>query len=140
METKWKNDTRWKKGQSGNPKGRPKGVRNLRTLMFENIVKGRNKELLEKAMQLALSGDQQMLKLILERTLPPKPKESTVKLGINFADIKSYQDKCIAIDNLLADELITITEHKMLYESFTRAFDSVQMEQRIKKLEERVDA
>jgi Family of unknown function (DUF5681) len=30
--------TRWKKGQSGNPKGRPKGAKNLTTI-FATILK-----------------------------------------------------------------------------------------------------
>lgn len=38
-------ETRFKKGQSGNPNGRPKGSRNKRTIVkeiIETVVKGKN--------------------------------------------------------------------------------------------------
>jgi hypothetical protein len=44
--------TRWKPGQSGNPKGRPKGVKNLNTILIETLgqkievrVKGKTRKI-----------------------------------------------------------------------------------------------
>lgn len=66
-------DTQFKEGRSGNPMGRPKGSKNkitLQKLMLEeqlrNQSEGRMAEVLDKAFELALSGDRTMLKLLLE--------------------------------------------------------------------------
>jgi hypothetical protein len=63
----------WKPGQSGNPAGRPKGVKNQITILKEALeLKLRNKaaykieKVLDKAVELALLGDRIMIKLLLE--------------------------------------------------------------------------
>ena len=61
--------TPWKKGQSGNPAGRPKGkgeVAQLRT-----AISARVPELLAKLMQQALAGDTSAARLLLERAVAP---------------------------------------------------------------------
>lgn len=68
-------DHLWKKGCSGNPKGRPKGIRNKSTLAAQLTCQGiLNEEavpLIRKALKMALSGDAKCLKLCIERILPP---------------------------------------------------------------------
>lgn len=72
-----KRDTRFKKGQSGNPAGRPKGSKNRTTLVKQAIegqlvdeLSGESIEILKKAIEMAKKGDQAMIKLIIERVLP----------------------------------------------------------------------
>lgn len=65
------------KGQSGNPAGKPKGVKNRSTLAAEALLDGEAEQLTRKAIELALSGDTMALKLCLERILPPR-KDRTV--------------------------------------------------------------
>lgn len=67
----------WKKGQSGNPAGRPKGSRNAITIMklaLEGDLRTRLKkdaaEILEKAIELAKNGDQAMIKLLVDKMIP----------------------------------------------------------------------
>lgn len=60
----------WKKGQSGNPSGRRKGSRNKITTQLENMFDGEGKRLGRKAINLAMKGNEAMLKLAIERIFP----------------------------------------------------------------------
>jgi hypothetical protein len=64
-------------GKSGNPNGRPKGNCS-RQQIFESLVLPHREELLDKAIELALGGNEAMLRLLLERILPAKPREETL--------------------------------------------------------------
>ena len=68
-------------GQSGNPKGRPRGARNKATLAVEALLEGEAEALSRKAVELALGGDVTALRLCLERLMPPrKDRPVTVEL------------------------------------------------------------
>ena len=64
--------TPWKAGQSGNPKGRPKGARNKATMAIEALLDGEAEALTRKAIELALAGDMAALRLCIERLVPPR--------------------------------------------------------------------
>ncbi len=59
----------FRRGQSGNPRGRPKGAKDkrtaLRTLLEPHAVK-----LVEKVVSLALEGDTTALRLCIDRIIP----------------------------------------------------------------------
>lgn len=59
----------FKKGQSGNPAGRPKGRADARTRWRKALEKDGDK-LVKKAVELALAGDSQALKLCIDRAIP----------------------------------------------------------------------
>ena len=59
--------SRWRKGTSGNPAGRPTGSRNKATLYFEELLDGQGEALIKKAVELSLKGDTTALRLCLER-------------------------------------------------------------------------
>jgi hypothetical protein len=63
---------RFRKGQSGNPAGRPRGSRNSATLAVETLLSGEAERLTRKCIELALSGDTTALRLALERLCPPR--------------------------------------------------------------------
>lgn len=69
----------FEKGQSGNPSGRPKGAKDRRTI-FRDMIDPHKKKLVNKAVEMALAGDQQMLRLLLDRVLPPKPKDESATI------------------------------------------------------------
>lgn len=72
----------WKKGQSGNPAGRPKGSQNKITMMRQ-VLEGELRtqlgpqmaEVLAKAIEMAKAGDGPMIKLLLDKTLPASKTE-----------------------------------------------------------------
>jgi hypothetical protein len=60
----------WKPGQSGNPKGKPRGTRHARTVLMEAL--GENSEvLLNKLMAVAKKGNVQALRTALSPLLAP---------------------------------------------------------------------
>ena len=61
----------FKPGQSGNPKGKPKGARHKATLAALELLDGEAEALTRKAVDLALEGDTTALRLCLERIAPP---------------------------------------------------------------------
>jgi len=63
------NRGRWKKGESGNPQGKPPGsgeLQRLRAAISEHVP-----EIIGKLVEGARGGDIQAARLILERVLPP---------------------------------------------------------------------
>jgi hypothetical protein len=54
-------------GRSGNPAGRPKGVRHHITVLAEHLLEGEAEGLVRKAIELALGGDVTALRMCLDR-------------------------------------------------------------------------
>jgi hypothetical protein len=63
---------RWRKGQSGNPKGRPLGSRHRATVLAEGLLDGQTAALIQKAIDLALAGDAVALRLCIDRVIAPR--------------------------------------------------------------------
>ena len=57
-------------GQSGNPGGRPAGSRNKATLAIDALLDGEAEALTRKAIEMAKLGDNQALKLCMDRIVP----------------------------------------------------------------------
>lgn len=82
----------WKKGQSGNPKGRTPGVERVRQLLDPKRDK-----LVQKAVELALAGDTVALRLCMERIAPP-PRAETPPVEIpGLAEAVTMSDKARAL-------------------------------------------
>ena len=75
----------FKAGKSGNPKGRPRGT-GSRQEVFNILVGPHKNALFAKAVDLALEGNEAMLKLLLERMLPAKPRDEPINFEFNAAD------------------------------------------------------
>jgi|RhiMetdeSRZDD1v2_1073273.scaffolds.fasta_scaffold1299650_2 Family of unknown function (DUF5681) len=59
-------------GNSGNPRGRPKGSRNKTTMALEALLDGEAAAITRKAIEKALEGDMAALRLCVERVLPAR--------------------------------------------------------------------
>lgn len=68
----------WKRGQSGNPAGRPKGVRDKRTEL-RRMIDPHARDLIEKLVSLGLKGNPAALRILAERLLP-KPRDEFVRI------------------------------------------------------------
>jgi hypothetical protein len=72
-----KKDTRFKKGQVANPKGRPKGAKSVSTELRKKIegeamthLASAMPELISQAIEMAQKGNENMLKFVIERFIP----------------------------------------------------------------------
>jgi hypothetical protein len=68
-------------GEIHNPLGRPKGSGH-RQQLFNELVMPHKTALLNKAIELALNGNEAMLRLFLERMLPAKPRDEPISLEL----------------------------------------------------------
>jgi hypothetical protein len=110
-------------GQSGNPEGRPKGIKDKRTLFVE-IIESRKEELLNKALDMALAGDQQMMRVLLDRLLPAKPKDNQLSNINDFTGATSK--KCEKIIASIVDGMITPYEGVVLLQAMKISVELVE--------------
>ena len=109
-------------GRSGNPRGRPVGARNKKTLAAAVLLEG--EALTRKAVELALAGDPTALRLCIERIVPPcreRPVKFTLPPIENAADIAAAMNAVIAA---LARGIVTPGEAERIanvVDTFARA-------------------
>ena len=112
------------KGRSGNPRGRPVGARNKKTLAAAVLLEGESEALTRKAVELALAGDPTALRLCIERIVPPcreRPVKFTLPPIENAADIAAAMN---AVTAALARGIITPGEAERIanvVDTFARA-------------------
>lgn len=134
-----KEDTQFKLGQSGNPKGRVKGSGKLAQLRA--LLEPHAPELVDKAKELAMSGDVAALRLCLERVLPPlKAKESPVQIeGLSGTQGLSEQGGMVI--NAMAQGVVSPTEAATLLKALAdqaKIVEIDELEERLSNLEEHI--
>ena len=130
--------TRFKKGQSGNPNGRPRGARNKTTVAAEALLDGDAEAITSKAIELAKDGDTTAMRLCLERIVPPR-RDRRIEFGMRA--IESVTDAVGAAADIVgamsggqispseASELMRVVD------SFARIVQVSDHEARLRQLE-----
>jgi hypothetical protein len=130
----------FKKGQSGNPAGRPKGSRHKATLAVEALLDGEAENITRKAVEMALSGDTTAMRLVLERICSPR-RDRPVTFALPKLEIAADAVKATAaIAAAVATGDLTPTEAgelSKLVDGFRAAFSTAELEARIVRLENR---
>lgn len=125
-------------GQSGNPKGRPKGSRNRVTQAVEALIHGQAEALGAKAVEKALEGDASMLRALLG-TLMPTRRERTVEFELPKLESAADAVKASSavISACAAGELSPneASEIMGLISTHVRTIEAAELEQRIAALE-----
>ena len=129
----------FRKGRSGNPSGKPRGTRHKTTMAVQTLLEGEAEALTRKCVELAMEGDTTALRLCMER-LAPAVKSRAVNLRLppieTAADILKAQAATIgamANGDITPDEAVTIAN---VLEAKRRTIETVQMEERIARLEQ----
>lgn len=127
---------RWKKGESGNPRGRSPGTGKVAQLR-ENIAQ-HLPEIIEQLVIKAKEGDSQAARLLLERVIPPvKSMEQSVKISLPVDADLSTQGQSIM--QAVADEILTPSQGSALLTSLgtlARIKEIDELEKRLTTLEQ----
>jgi hypothetical protein len=134
---------RFRKGQSGNPSGRPKGARNAATLACEALLDGQAEALTQKAIQMVLDGDAVALRLCLDRIYPPR-KDRPVTFTLppitsarDAADLMAAVTKAVATGNITPSEA---TEIAKVIDAYVKAYQTAELDERVPRIQQVSDA
>ena len=134
-----KQDTRFAKGVSGNPAGKPKGTRNRLTRALDELAAADAVQVLGKSLELAKDGDVAAARMILGRAWP-KPRGRLVE-GLELPVMNSAADAVAAmgmIASAVTAGTLTLEEARDLtaiIEAFRRMHELAEIERRITALE-----
>lgn len=134
-----KNDTRFK---PGNP-GRRKGSRHKATMAAEALLDGEAEKLSRKAVEMALEGDPVALRLCLDRVLPARRERpvnvSLPKLTSPGATVAALEKlvQAVAQGTVLPTEATALSA---LIDGYRKAVETADLEARLAKLEEEIQA
>src|SRR5258708_2092551 len=129
----------FRKGLSGNPRGRPLGARNRATIAMEALLDGEAEAITRKAVEKAKEGDTTALRLCLERILPPRkdrpiallmPKLSTVA---DAAALMAAITSAVAIGDVTTSEAAELAK---LIDTYVRAVEATDLDKRLRAIEQ----
>ena len=128
---------KFKKGASGNAAGRPAGIEDRR-MKYRKLLEPHAENLIQKAVDLALSGDATALRLCLERIVPAiKSRDETVALPL-VGTAKSLTERGEAILAALGAGILSPSEAGGLIQALaaqSRITEIDELEKRIAQLE-----
>jgi Family of unknown function (DUF5681) len=131
------------KGQSGNPRGKPPGTRHAITVLAEELMAGDAEGVVRKVIEAAMAGDMTAARLILDRIAPPRrgrPVAIDLPAVTNTVAVTSALGAVIAGlgDGILTpDEAVAVCA---VIETQRRAIETVELEVRLRAIEERMRA
>jgi len=130
----------FQKGESGNPAGRPRGARNKRTVLAEQLLEGDTEAIVRTMIERAKEGDMAAVRLCVDRICPrvtDRPAGFELPPLVRAADAPPAM---AAIAQALADGDLSAAEAADLGKfvaCFVRAFEKADIEKRLVWLETR---
>src|SRR3954462_620663 len=132
-------DTRFRPGQSGNPRGRPQGSRHRTTLAIDALLDGDAEKLTRKAVEMALAGDTVAMRLCLDR-LAPVRKDRPVTFALPVIETTADLPKASAalLEAVASGELTPseAAELGKLVEAHVKAIELTDVQARLEALEQ----
>jgi len=123
----------WKRGQSGNPGGRPKRIGVVR-----DLLQARQAELVKMAVDLALAGDVAALRLCMDRLSPPLRATSEPVVIEGLAEASTLTERCEVIVRAVGTGVISPTvggELLAAMGNLARAMETDELARRVAALE-----
>jgi hypothetical protein len=137
-KTQAKRDHLWKKGQSGNPAGRPQGSRNRATLAIEALLDSEGETLTRKAIEMAKGGDATAMRLCLDRIVSPR-KDRPIKFELPVIENAADATKASAaiVSGVAAGDITPgeASELSKVIESHVRVLEANEFSERLRQLE-----
>ncbi len=131
---------RWKPGQSGNPRGMVRGSRHKASLIAESLLDGECRRLTRQAIELALGGDIQALKMCLERILP-SVRERPCSLKLPPISTAAEAAACMArvLEGVACGEILPAEGAALsaTISAYVKILEATEIEARISALEAR---
>ena len=119
------------KGVSGNPAGRPRGIKDKRHRYAESI-ESMIPEVLESVFQKAVAGDMTAAKMLLDRSLPTKrPEQERVQISIKENTALNARD---VLQGVFAGEVSPDVGASLL-NAITNVLKAVEVEDLAKRIE-----
>jgi hypothetical protein len=128
----------WKKGTSGNPRGRPKGSRNKATLLAIAAMEGELNDVVRVVLDAAKGGDMAAARLVVDKLIPAtreRPLSIVLPEVANAQDCAKAQAKvlaAVAAGELLPGEGETLAG---LIEQQRRSLETSEMAARMEAVE-----
>jgi Family of unknown function (DUF5681) len=128
----------WKKGQSGNPAGMPKGTRHRVTMLAEKLMEDDAEDIVRAVVNAAKAGDPTAMRLCIERLAPVRKGRP---ITFDLPEIETASDiskalgaiaKSMAAGELTPDEAGTVAT---VMEADRKAIETVELEERVRRLE-----
>ena len=126
------------KGQSGNPAGKPPGIRNRATKIVEQLFDGASGEVSREALAKAMNGDSAVLRLIVTRLIGPRRHRAS---SFSLPELRGAADvpqAIAAIATAAAEGAISTAEAcemSQVVERYSRALAGEEIETRLQRLE-----
>lgn len=129
--------TKFQKGKSGNPAGKPLGTTDKRTELRE-LLQPHAKGLLQKAVDMALAGDPAALRMCLDRLIAtvkatPEPVTAIIPSGGTLAEQAEAIYQATVKGEINTDEAGALMQ---ILQGQARIIEVSELEQRVAKLEE----
>lgn len=138
MKQETKASSRFAPGTSGNPAGKPRGVRHKSTVLLQALLEKGAQEIVETVITQAKAGDLTACRLVLDR-LMPVAKERPIKIKlpeiVTAADAAAAQDailQAVAAGELLPTEGTNLAG---IVEARRKAIETEDLERQLMALE-----
>lgn len=130
----------FKLGASGNVNGRPRNTGH-RQKLFNDLVLPQREKLLNQAIEMALNGNEAMLKLFLERMLPTKPVDDHIAVTLSdndFTQAIALLNAGAEVINAISNNDITPEQGRSLLEVLSAQRKNIEagsLEERVNEIE-----
>lgn len=129
-------------GNRINPRGRPAGSRNRATVILDEIAAGGAEEVVRKVVEAAKGGDMRAAEVLLSRAWPARKSRllnlslPAIETAAGVSSALAAVIQAVAAGELSPDEAAPVGA---LLESQRRAIETTDLEERLQRLEDRLE-